>query len=484
MLLGIGLHAALSFYPTVWPVTDITADSDGYFDEFVLAVHGFRMPLFFVLSGFFAALLWRRRGLSNLLWHRMRRLVLPFILGVLLIVPTVDWVSDKAIEAQIVDSGDIHGAAYLGNIGATQALLDGGVDVNAPAADGGFTPVYLAAVTGDAEMVALLLANGADPNIPTPDGMTADAAAYFGHREVAESLIAAGSYDPRAPGTDWEDLPYWELGVTEVVLEGEETGIDAWLPNLHHLWFLWFLILYVVLFVPVAWIADQLAQRRKPSAAPAKWPLWLMLALIPLVLLPQLAMEGGRAIAAFGPDTSIGWVPIPHVFAYYAMFFAFGLLMYDRRGRAGALIVDTAGRRWWILLPVAIVVFVLGVSTTFDGGTDAKGISSALQVAYAWLMIFGLMGLFRALLSVERRWVRYMSDASYWMYLMHLTLVIALQAWIRTWDTPAPLKFSLIVVTVSVALLITYQLLVRYTFIGTMLNGKRTKTGSPEGRPT
>ena len=77
MLLGIGLHAALSFYPTVWPVQDITADADGLFDEFVLFVHGFRMPLFFLLSGFFAALLWKRRGLPALLGHRLRRVVCP-----------------------------------------------------------------------------------------------------------------------------------------------------------------------------------------------------------------------------------------------------------------------------------------------------------------------------------------------------------------------------------------------------------------------
>ena len=95
-------------------------------------------------------------------------------------------------------------------------------------------------------------------------------------------------------------------------------------------------------------------------------------------------------------------------------------------------------------------------------------------------MIFGLMGLFRAVLSVERRWVRYMSDASYWMYLWHLTLVIGMQAWIRTWDIPAVVKFGLIVITVSIALLITYQLLVRYTAIGTMLNGKRTRPAKPK----
>ena len=58
---------------------------------------------------------------------------------------------------------------------------------------------------------------------------------------------------------------------------------------------------------------------------------------------------------------------------------------------------------------------------------------------------------------------------------MHLTLVIALLAWVRTWDIPAPLKFGLIVVTTCAILLLTYQLLVRYMAIGTLLNGRRMR---------
>ena len=66
-------------------MTDTIADIDGYFDEFALAVHGFRMPLFFLLSGFFTVLLWRRRGLGNLLGHRMRRLVVRYtVIGTML----------------------------------------------------------------------------------------------------------------------------------------------------------------------------------------------------------------------------------------------------------------------------------------------------------------------------------------------------------------------------------------------------------------
>ena len=59
MLLGIALHAALSFMDFPWVVQDrVRAPEFGFV---VSAIHGFRMPLFFMMSGFFTAMLWRRR---------------------------------------------------------------------------------------------------------------------------------------------------------------------------------------------------------------------------------------------------------------------------------------------------------------------------------------------------------------------------------------------------------------------------------------
>ena len=74
MLLGIGLHASLAFFPSFWPVQDRNASDGGGFDWFLHAVHGFRMPVFFLLSGFFTAMLWRRRGTVALVIHRARRI--------------------------------------------------------------------------------------------------------------------------------------------------------------------------------------------------------------------------------------------------------------------------------------------------------------------------------------------------------------------------------------------------------------------------
>ncbi|MDJ0663123.1 MAG: acyltransferase family protein [Acidimicrobiia bacterium] len=62
MLLGIALHAALAFIPGFWAVKDSTASFNGPYDEVLFAIHGFRMPLFFLLSGFFTAMLWKRRS--------------------------------------------------------------------------------------------------------------------------------------------------------------------------------------------------------------------------------------------------------------------------------------------------------------------------------------------------------------------------------------------------------------------------------------
>ena len=86
------------------------------------------------------------------------------------------------------------------------------------------------------------------------------------------------------------------------------------------------------------------------------------------------------------------------------------------------------------------------------------------------------MGLFRAALSVERRGVRYLSDSAYWLYLAHLPLIITGQAWIRDWDIPASVKFIGLCAISTLILLASYQLFIRHTPIGWLLNGRRAPT--------
>ena len=73
MLLGIVLHAAIPFVPYYG------ADDTGGKLLFGLFeyIHLWRMPLFFLISGYFTSMLWRRRGLRALVRHRLRRIAAP-----------------------------------------------------------------------------------------------------------------------------------------------------------------------------------------------------------------------------------------------------------------------------------------------------------------------------------------------------------------------------------------------------------------------
>jgi glucan biosynthesis protein C len=52
-------------------------------------IHVFRLPLFFLVAGFFAALLLRARGLRELLRNRAIRIGIPLVAGVIAVVPVI-----------------------------------------------------------------------------------------------------------------------------------------------------------------------------------------------------------------------------------------------------------------------------------------------------------------------------------------------------------------------------------------------------------
>ena len=100
MLLGIGLHAALAFGHEGWSVKD--GQRDQWFSDFFRFIHGFRMPLFFVVSGFFTAMLWRKRGIASLLKHRTMRILLPCLIGLYVILPV------ESLVHQTIRKADEH----------------------------------------------------------------------------------------------------------------------------------------------------------------------------------------------------------------------------------------------------------------------------------------------------------------------------------------------------------------------------------------
>lgn len=180
------------------------------------------------------------------------------------------------------------------------------------------------------------------------------------------------------------------------------------------------------------------------------------------------AIHGFR-MPVFGPDTSDGLIPNPVVLSYYALFFTFGAHFYQRG-------IKTRGDWAVLIIPALTVIFWPALSLMYDVKTKWAFLASApLQAAYAWLMCFGLMGLFRLIAAKERYWVRYASDASYWIYLWHLPLILVAYQLMADWPIAVHAKFTLVCAGATATSLITYQLAVRYTPIGAILNGKRLR---------
>ncbi|MFO0905052.1 MAG: acyltransferase family protein [Pirellulales bacterium] len=530
MLLGIGLHASLSFFRTPWPVQD--SQPNELFGLLFILVHGFRMPLFFLVSGYFTMLLFRRRGLPALLKQRFGRILVPFLLGAATLVPLTAWVSLRAMQDQaravkVVRIESLAAAVRAGDAAKIEAYLPDDSQLNQLDGDFGVSPLSWAVLRRDRALVNRLLDRGADVNAANRDGnRPLHAAAFLGGDDLAAALLArgadasarslAGDRPIAATNVDWEATQYM-VGLLGLPLperesleaerakvrarlaqldenvasasteNGGQRGSDArgtWLNAMHdayqrwlhsdrwrysaagrtlhlfdtdlfaHLWFLWFLCWLVAGFALIAPAAERWLTGWNP-----RWFAWL---LAPLTLLPEALM--GQGPVRFGPDTATGLLPQPHLLAYYGLFFAYGALGFAAQEHGAVW-----GRRGWSLVCVAVLL-------AFPATLAAIGnlaVTTVAQTVYAWTMSLGLIGVFRRHLPSESRVLRYVADSSYWLYLAHLPLVIGLQWQVRDWPLPAALKFLAINVVAVALLLVAYHWLVRPTWLGALLNGRR-----------
>ena len=90
MFLVIGLHAALAYVQedikgVLWCVRD--TPTWPVFDWFCWWAMGVSNPLYFTIAGFFAVILYDSKGLRGFLSNRGRRVGIPFLAGVVLVLP-------------------------------------------------------------------------------------------------------------------------------------------------------------------------------------------------------------------------------------------------------------------------------------------------------------------------------------------------------------------------------------------------------------
>ena len=135
-----------------------------------------------------------------------------------------------------------------------------------------------------------------------------------------------------------------------------------------------------------------------------------------------------------------------------------------------------------VYLAVSVLSFLISVyfievrsNTGLSPTERIKGhiVVSFCTTLYTWSVVFGMVGLFRRFFSHKNRIIRYLSDSSYWLYLAHLPVIMSLQILVSTWNLPSLYKFLGICLITSALLLIVYELAIRYSWVGSILNGKK-----------
>ena len=90
-----------------------------------------------------------------------------------------------------------------------------------------------------------------------------------------------------------------------------------------------------------------------------------------------------------------------------------------------------------------------------------------------FLIILGFIGGAEIFFQKKRAWVRYLVDASYWIYIVHLFIVFAIAEIILSDTELHPILAVFINVSVSMLIcIVTYHIIVRHTPIGWVLNGR------------
>jgi peptidoglycan/LPS O-acetylase OafA/YrhL len=293
-------------------------------------------------------------------------------------------------------------------------------------------------------------------------------AGWFALRPLLASGWIIGSASMRG------DYHFWAG-----VVEGFRSlrNLPAGLFTQTHLWFLYYLALITALALAVratvtlagAWRAAILRWTDAAVAWVARSPFGLVALVAPTaVLLCFMQMW-----AVDTPDQTLR--PEWPVVLVYGGGFGLGWLLARQPELLESFTRLTVTR--WIFAAVAIGATLGLTQIQLDPGNPHLAVAHhAFVVTYAammWSLVTLAIGAFRVLCRQPRSWVRYIADSSYWMYLVHLPLIVWLQVAVAEVSLPWMVKLAGITLLTVGAALVSYDLFVRSTFIGRVLNGRR-----------
>ena len=213
----------------------------------------------------------------------------------------------------------------------------------------------------------------------------------------------------------------------------------------HHLWFIIYLYVYVLLLAPLLlWWRGRVA--RGGGLTPGAWLFALGLPLgINEAILKPLFPETHNLVS--------DW----YIFIHYLLLTIYGYVLASMPGAWDWL---AAKRRWSLGVSLA---FTTGGLLMFETGLVARDTAFdsvyANLFTWAWLMTFMSYG--RAKLSFGNRFIAWARDASYPVYILHQTLIIVIAYFVIRQPWTPWTKYGIVLAGTLVSCVLLYELLLK-----------------------
>lgn len=249
--------------------------------------------------------------------------------------------------------------------------------------------------------------------------------------------------------------------------------------GLIHLWFLYYLLLLYGFAVGIRWVGLKVDRQGKQQQRLDALFLRLLhsrLGIFGLAIPTACALLPMRGWGVDFADRSL-WPRAAHLL-FYGFFFLMGWWLHRH-----PTLLATLRNRWGMHVAISSVLLfpITGLlywiySLHYDAGFAFRIVYFLLYATISWGFVLGWLGAFERFFHRPNAVWRYLADASYWIYLVHLPLVIALAILLRSWPIGWYIKLPLVLASSLPLLLGSYHIFVRYTGIGIVLHGPRIKT--------
>ena len=374
MLLGLIVHTVFSFstidWGNDWPYKDTYTTSVAEHTYFF--IHSFRMPIFFVLAGFFTCMLYLKRGALGVASNRLQRIGIPLLIGLFVLYPLVT---------------------------------------------GGFV-----------------------------------------------FSVSANEFTFKTGLKAFLNMPLTDLLIPTSTM---------------HLWFIYYLLYFYLASLLIATLAGLL---------PLSWRNFVHLLFKGTIRHPIFHVILPAIVTTIALISTQGVNPVSTLFkpdidsiVVYGIYFGFGWLLFLHREE-----IFRFKHSAWLHVLLGITAYFVSeffIRPNIPAGSEDINLIITRSVTggiVVWLLFYGFMGLFLRYLNKPSALIRYIVDASYWIYLIHLPCAIWLPGILSNTSLTLWPRMFIVFITITMIGFFTYDLFVRSTVIGKILNGRRYQRGLPD----